>query len=62
MSIQGEIQNGIDQAIKNLEITIRIDDDNDLEVNLHYEGSEISSDFVSMDKIHLALKEWADED
>lgn len=56
MDIEKEIQDKIDQAIKNLGITVRLDNDGDIEVALHYEGSELSSDFIPMNRVKRVLE------
>ena len=56
MSVEEDIKAAIDSAIDNIEIDIRLDGDNDIEVNLIYNGRTISSSYVGIDDVFLKIE------
>lgn len=53
MSLENEIKSAIEHEINQLEISARLDGDNDLEIALIYKGTEIHTTFVELDKVFL---------
>ncbi len=53
MNIEREVQQAIKSAIQDLQIIVRFDEDNDLEVSLEHEGEEISKEYIDLSKVFL---------
>ena len=56
MSIEKVIEDAIGKAISNIEISVRLDADSDLEVSLIYGGQEISQSYVALDGTFMKIE------
>ncbi len=56
MSVEEEIQKAIKNALDELNIVARLDEDNDIEITLFSGSEEVSQTYVELDQVFLKIE------